>query len=95
MPIYEYRCDVCGYEMEAIQKFSDAALRNCPICGKPELKKLVSAAGFQLRGTGWYVMDFRDKDKKKPKADSESASKDKSKGEKKEKKASASSSSDD
>lgn len=70
MPIYEYRCEVCGHEMEAIQKLSDPALKDCPACGKPELKKRVSAAGFQLKGTGWYVTDFKDSDKKKAKADS-------------------------
>ncbi|MFQ5545506.1 MAG: FmdB family zinc ribbon protein, partial [Acidiferrobacterales bacterium] len=47
MPIYEYRCEACGHEVEAIQKFSDVALTDCPVCGKSELKKLVSAAGFQ------------------------------------------------
>jgi putative FmdB family regulatory protein len=59
MPIYEYRCDGCGHELEAMQKFSDAPLADCPACGKPALKKLVSAAGFQLKGSGWYATDFR------------------------------------
>ena len=59
MPIYEYRCASCGHELEALQKLSDAPLTECPACHKPELKKLVSAAGFQLKGSGWYVTDFR------------------------------------
>jgi putative FmdB family regulatory protein len=59
MPIYEYRCNACGHELEVIQKMSAAPLVDCPACGKPELTKLISAAGFQLKGTGWYVTDFR------------------------------------
>ena len=59
MPIYEYRCAACGHELEALQKLSDAPLLDCPSCHKPELKKLLSAAGFQLKGSGWYVTDFR------------------------------------
>ena len=59
MPIYEYRCNECGHEVEALQKLSDAPLVACPACGKPALQKLVSAAGFQLKGSGWYVTDFR------------------------------------
>ncbi|MFQ6022463.1 MAG: FmdB family zinc ribbon protein [Acidiferrobacterales bacterium] len=98
MPIYEYRCEVCGHEMEAIQKFRDRALKDCPACGKPELKKLVSAAGFQLKGTGWYVTDFKDSDKKKAKAGSDSGAKtgteSDTKPKKEEKKASSSNSSD-
>ena len=59
MPIYEYRCSACGHELEALQKLRDAPLTVCPSCGKPELRKQVSAAGFQLKGSGWYVTDFR------------------------------------
>ena len=59
MPIYEYRCSACRHELEAIQKFSDAPLLACPQCGKDTLVKLVSAAGFQLKGSGWYQTDFR------------------------------------
>ena len=59
MPIYEYRCSACGHELEALQKFSDAPLVTCPACGKDALVKLVSAAGFQLKGSGWYETDFR------------------------------------
>jgi putative FmdB family regulatory protein len=61
MPIYEYRCAECGAHKEILQRISDAPLTDCPECGKPALRKLVSAAGFQLKGTGWYVTDFRDK----------------------------------
>jgi putative FmdB family regulatory protein len=59
MPIYEYRCSSCGTEHEALQKFSDAPLSVCPSCQKSTLTKLVSAAGFQLKGSGWYATDFR------------------------------------
>ena len=59
MPIYEYRCDDCGFEKDALQKMSDPPLVDCPQCGKPALRKLVSAAGFQLKGSGWYATDFR------------------------------------
>ena len=52
MPIYEYRCTACGHELEAIQKFADAPLTDCPTCHKADLVKLVSAAGFQLKGSG-------------------------------------------
>jgi putative FmdB family regulatory protein len=76
MPIYEYRCDDCGHELETIQKISDDPLKECPSCGKSKLKKLVSAAGFQLKGSGWYETDF----KNKPKADNnKSADKNKNK----------------
>jgi putative FmdB family regulatory protein len=61
MPIYEYRCAACGHELEALQKLADPPLAECPACHKRELRKLVSAAGFQLKGSGWYVTDFRDK----------------------------------
>jgi putative FmdB family regulatory protein len=59
MPIYEYRCEACGHEYEALQKISDAPLTECPECGKPELKKVLSAAGFRLKGGGWYETDFK------------------------------------
>lgn len=64
MPFYEYRCENCGHELEAMQKVSDAPLRDCPECGQPTLVKLISAAGFQLKGGGWYATDFKDKGKK-------------------------------
>lgn len=59
MPIYEYRCTNCGHELEALQKFTEPALIECPACHKAALAKLVSAAGFQLKGSGWYATDFR------------------------------------
>ena len=59
MPIYEYRCSSCGFEKDALQKLSDPPLVDCPQCGKPALVKLVSAAGFQLKGSGWYATDFK------------------------------------
>lgn len=65
MPIYEYTCTACGHELEAMQKMSDAPLVDCPECGKPALKKIVSAAGFRLTGTGWYETDFKGSGKKK------------------------------
>jgi len=65
MPIYEYECGACGERREYIQKFSDSAKRKCPACGALKLKRLMSAAAFHLKGSGWYVTDFRDKGKKK------------------------------
>jgi putative FmdB family regulatory protein len=59
MPIYEYRCKECKHDVEVLQKLSDPPLVTCPSCGKDALQKLVSAAGFQLKGSGWYVTDFR------------------------------------
>jgi putative FmdB family regulatory protein len=64
MPIYEYECGACGHRLEAIQKMADAPLIDCPTCHKTTLQKLISSAGFQLKGTGWYATDFRDKNKK-------------------------------
>ncbi|MCB2262849.1 MAG: zinc ribbon domain-containing protein [Candidatus Thiosymbion ectosymbiont of Robbea hypermnestra] len=59
MPFYEYRCEHCGHELEVLQKISDAPLVDCPECARPALKKLVSAAGFRLKGGGWYETDFK------------------------------------
>lgn len=59
MPIYAYRCDECGFSKDVLQKISDPVLTDCLSCGKPAFKKQVTAAGFQLKGTGWYVTDFR------------------------------------
>jgi putative FmdB family regulatory protein len=70
MPIYEYRCAACGYQKEYLQKVSDPLLTDCPDCGKSTLGKLVSAAGFQLKGSGWYATDFRNNGSQ-PKADKE------------------------
>jgi putative FmdB family regulatory protein len=78
MPIYEYRCADCGFQEEYLQKVSEPPLAVCPSCGKPRFAKLVSAAGFQLKGSGWYATDFKggskpakDKAEAKPEAKSE------------------------
>jgi putative FmdB family regulatory protein len=59
MPIYAYRCESCGFGKDVLQKLSDAPLTQCPECGKETFAKQVTAAGFQLKGSGWYVTDFR------------------------------------
>ncbi|MCD8494415.1 MAG: zinc ribbon domain-containing protein [Burkholderiaceae bacterium] len=59
MPIYAYRCSNCGHEQDVLQKMSDAPLTQCPACGQSTYAKQVTAAGFQLKGSGWYVTDFR------------------------------------
>ncbi len=64
MPIYEYRCQDCGEELEKLQRMSDDPLVDCPACGKPALKRLVSAAGFRLKGGGWYETDFKSGNKR-------------------------------
>ena len=64
MPIYEYACEGCGHELETLQKMNDAPLVDCPICKEPRLRRLISAAGFQLKGTGWYATDFKGNGKK-------------------------------
>lgn len=69
MPIYEYKCGACGFQKEFLQRISDAPLTECPECGKQSLNKMVTAAGFQLKGSGWYATDFKDKGSAKPKPD--------------------------
>lgn len=59
MPIYAYRCEDCGHTKDVLQKVSDAPLTVCPSCGQESFKKQLTAAGFQLKGTGWYATDFR------------------------------------
>ncbi len=59
MPIYEYRCNSCGALKDVLQKISDAPLTTCPVCGKETFSKQLSAAGFQLKGSGWYATDFK------------------------------------
>lgn len=66
MPIYEYRCDSCGHQKEHLQKMSDPALTTCPACGQESYGKLLSAAGFQLKGSGWYATDFKGGQSKAP-----------------------------
>ena len=80
MPIYEYRCAACGHQQEFLQKVSDAPLTVCTKCGKESFSKLLSAAGFQLKGSGWYATDFKNKGTSASKADSKGESKGDAKG---------------
>lgn len=66
MPIYEYRCEACGHQEEFLQKISEPQLTECPVCHKPTFNKMLSAAGFQLKGSGWYATDFKSKGSTKP-----------------------------
>jgi putative FmdB family regulatory protein len=68
MPIYAYRCSACGHAKDVLQKISDAPLAVCPACGAATFAKQVTAAGFQLKGSGWYVTDFRGSGSTKPAA---------------------------
>ncbi len=63
MPIYEYECDDCGHQFEKLQKMNDAVLKDCPDCDNSSLRKLISAAGFKLKGSGWYETDFKNSKK--------------------------------
>ena len=92
MPIYEYKCSACGHQEDHLQKLSEPALTKCPACGKKKYAKQLTAAGFQLKGSGWYATDFKSAGKKadatpdaKPeaKADSKSESKTEAKAESK------------
>lgn len=75
MPVYEYRCDACGKDQEAIQKFSDAPLADCEICGaKGTLKKLISKSSFALKGSGWYTTDYKKSSKPSETAEAAPAS---------------------
>jgi putative FmdB family regulatory protein len=76
MPIYAYRCQDCGQEAEVLQKISDAPLTECPACRRPSLVKQVTAAGFQLKGSGWYATDFKNNGTKPKDAKGESKSPD-------------------
>jgi putative FmdB family regulatory protein len=71
MPIYEYRCGSCGFEKEYLQKVNEAPVAACPACGSDSYAKLISAAGFQLKGSGWYATDFKKGSKPKPKTETE------------------------
>jgi putative FmdB family regulatory protein len=88
MPIYAYRCESCSFEDEYLRKVSDPLLTECPKCGKPTFQKQVTAAGFQLKGSGWYVTDFKNKDakpaagKEKPAGDGDKPAGDKPAGDK-------------
>ncbi|WP_058535226.1 FmdB family zinc ribbon protein [Legionella saoudiensis] len=66
MPIYEYQCTNCHHHFDLMQKISDEPVKQCPECGKNTVIKLISAAGFQLKGTGWYATDFKDKSSTSP-----------------------------
>lgn len=76
MPIYEYKCDNCDHRMEKLQKISDDPIKTCPECNEDGLRKLVSAAAFKLKGTGWYETDFKDKKPKKDEKKTSSKAKD-------------------
>lgn len=65
MPFYEYECQSCGEQLEALQKMSDPPLTDCPACAKPDLQKKISAAGFRLKGGGWYETDFKSSSNKR------------------------------
>lgn len=75
MPIYEYQCQDCQHKLEVMQRMSEALLTTCPTCGKEALRKLVSAVGFQLKGTGWYETDFKTKPKAKSDGEGNAAAK--------------------
>ncbi len=75
MPIYAYKCASCGFAQDEMLKISDAALTLCPSCGKPDYIKQLSAAGFQLKGSGWYATDFKGGPKAAEKAESEKTEK--------------------
>lgn len=66
MPIYEYRCSTCGFQKEYLQKISDPLLSSCPECGKASFQKMLTAAGFHLKGSGWYASDFKGNGSKPP-----------------------------
>ena len=97
MPIYEYRCEACGHQEEFLQKVSEPPLTECPACRKQTFTKLLSAAGFQLKGSGWYATDFKNKSSKpaekkaeaKPEAKTESTTETKSEPKKAESKSEA------
>jgi len=78
MPIYEYRCESCGHELDALQKLSDGPLQDCPDCQAPSLRRLISAPSFRLKGDGWYETDFKsDKETKRNLVESPDAKVDK------------------
>ena len=78
MPIYEYRCESCGHELDALQKLSDGPLQDCPDCQAPSLRRLISAPSFRLKGDGWYETDFKsDKETKRNLVESPDAKGDK------------------
>lgn len=80
MPIYEYRCSSCGFQKEFLQKISDPLMTDCPECGKQTFSKMLTAAGFHLKGSGWYATDFRNSGAR-PAAKADGAGKTESKAE--------------
>jgi len=70
MPIYEYECLACQHKLDSLQKVDEAPLVDCPACGGASLQKIISAASFQLKGTGWYATDFRQKSSPEAPSDS-------------------------
>lgn len=80
MPLYEYQCDRCDHRLEALQKMSDERLVFCPKCNEPSLRKLISAAAFHLKGTGWYETDFKNSGKKEESKPSANGSSDNTTG---------------
>lgn len=91
MPIYEYRCDSCRHEFETMQKMSEDPLQICPECDQQGLVKKVSAAGFRLKGSGWYETDFKSGNKRNVWGDKDPASSDSGNSKTSEKKSSESS----
>jgi putative FmdB family regulatory protein len=77
LPIYAYACKKCDHTLDALQKMADAPLVDCPSCGKPELKRLLSAPRFRLKGKGWYETDFKTGDKRNIAGDKETKKVDK------------------
>ena len=75
MPIYEYRCSACGHQEDFLQKVSDPVLSQCPACGKATFEKQLSAAGFQLKGSGWYATDFKSKKAEEKKTEAKTEAK--------------------
>jgi len=80
MPLYEYKCSSCAHQQEFLQKWSDAPLTVCTACGKETFKKMLTAAGFQLKGSGWYATDFKNSGKKSSSTTSSDKSADKASG---------------
>ena len=74
MPIYEYQCSSCHHQFERIEKMGAKPVTGCPQCSKDSAQRLISAAGFQLKGTGWYATDFKDKPKSVPQSKTETKS---------------------
>lgn len=80
MPIYEYECTACQHQFDEVQKMNDPVLTKCPKCDQETVIRLVSAAGFQLKGSGWYVTDFKNKGQSKPGTDKKAEVKTETKG---------------